>query len=143
MQGVRQAEPNLGDVVFVMGLGLLGLITIQLLKANGCLVIGSDLNPGRLKIAKKLGIDQAFLVGKDNIIEDFTKLGFKLKCQKPFAGIKGLKDENFLFKFFINKFLQLMFNLEKPKVMVLIKSVMDRILMKFFGHSILLVFQKT
>jgi predicted dehydrogenase/threonine dehydrogenase-like Zn-dependent dehydrogenase len=74
LQGVRQVEPKLGDVVFVMGLGLLGLITIQLLKASGCIVIGSDLNPNRLKLANKLGIDRALLVDKDNIIDETEKL---------------------------------------------------------------------
>ncbi|MBA7519425.1 Inositol 2-dehydrogenase/D-chiro-inositol 3-dehydrogenase [subsurface metagenome] len=61
LQGVRQAEPNLGDVVFVMGLGLLGLITVQLLKANGCIVIGSDLDSSKIKVAQNLGIDYAFM----------------------------------------------------------------------------------
>jgi predicted dehydrogenase len=74
LQGIRQTEPNLGDVVFVMGLGLLGLITIQLLKANGCMVIGSDINPERVKLAKKLGIDRALVVGKENVIEETLKL---------------------------------------------------------------------
>jgi len=76
LQGVRQTEPNLGDVVFVMGLGLLGLITIQLLKANGCIVIGSDINPERVKLAIKLGIDRALLVNEDNIVHETKKLTY-------------------------------------------------------------------
>ena len=60
LQGVRQADPNLGDVVFVMGLGILGLISAQILIANGCTVICSDTNPARVKLAKKLGFDHAF-----------------------------------------------------------------------------------
>jgi predicted dehydrogenase/threonine dehydrogenase-like Zn-dependent dehydrogenase len=57
LQGVRQAEPTLGERVAVMGLGLLGQLTVQLLKANGCFVIGSDIDPKKLELAKKLGAD--------------------------------------------------------------------------------------
>ncbi len=57
MQGVRQAQPRLGDKVAVMGLGLLGQLTVQLLKANGCKVIGSDIDPDKMELAKKMGCD--------------------------------------------------------------------------------------
>lgn len=57
LQGVRQADPKLGDKVAVMGLGLLGQLTVQLLKANGCRVIGSDIDPDKMTLAKKLGCD--------------------------------------------------------------------------------------
>jgi D-arabinose 1-dehydrogenase-like Zn-dependent alcohol dehydrogenase len=42
LQGVRQLQPTLGERVVVLGLGLLGLLTVQLLKANGCRVFGFD-----------------------------------------------------------------------------------------------------
>ncbi|MFZ1080320.1 MAG: zinc-binding alcohol dehydrogenase, partial [Candidatus Kryptoniota bacterium] len=42
MQGVRQAQPALGESVVVIGLGLVGLLAVQLLKANGCRVFGID-----------------------------------------------------------------------------------------------------
>src|SRR3990170_5000266 len=42
LQGIRQAAPTLGETVAVIGLGLVGHLTVQLLKANGCLVIGID-----------------------------------------------------------------------------------------------------
>lgn len=57
LQGVRQAEPVLGDMVAVIGLGLLGQLTVQLLKANGCKVLGTDLDSDKLELAKKLGAD--------------------------------------------------------------------------------------
>lgn len=57
LQGVRRAAPTLGETVFVVGLGILGQLTVQLLKANGCRVIGSDLDPQRIEQAKKLGMD--------------------------------------------------------------------------------------
>jgi predicted dehydrogenase/threonine dehydrogenase-like Zn-dependent dehydrogenase len=59
LQGVRQATPQLGDNVAVIGLGLLGQLTIQLLKANGCRVFGIDLDPQRVVLAQELGIDAA------------------------------------------------------------------------------------
>ncbi len=57
LQGVRQAEPRLGDRVAVIGLGLLGQLTVQMLKASGCRVLGSDLDPAKLKLANDLGAD--------------------------------------------------------------------------------------
>lgn len=57
LQGVRRAAPELGDRVAVMGLGLIGQITMQMLKANGCKVIGLDLDPGRVARARDLGMD--------------------------------------------------------------------------------------
>ena len=59
LQGVRQAAPTLGETVVVMGLGLIGLLTVQILKANGCVVIGFDPNPERAALAKTLGADIA------------------------------------------------------------------------------------
>ena len=59
LQGVRQAAPTLGEIVVVMGLGLIGLLTVQILKANGCRVIGFDPNPVRAALAKQLGADIA------------------------------------------------------------------------------------
>lgn len=58
LQGVRQTEPKLGEKVAVMGLGLLGQLTVQLLKANGCKVIGSDIDPTKMDLALKLGADE-------------------------------------------------------------------------------------
>jgi predicted dehydrogenase len=63
LQGVRQSEPKLGEKVAVIGLGLLGQLTVQLLKANGCKVIGSDIDPDKMALAKKLGADEVTLAG--------------------------------------------------------------------------------
>lgn len=57
LQGVRLANPTLGENVAVIGLGLLGLISVQLLKANGCKVIGLDISEQALDYAKKMGCD--------------------------------------------------------------------------------------
>jgi predicted dehydrogenase len=55
LQGVRQAQVQLGEKVAVLGLGLIGQLTVQLLKASGCQVLGSDIDPKKIELAKKLG----------------------------------------------------------------------------------------
>jgi predicted dehydrogenase/threonine dehydrogenase-like Zn-dependent dehydrogenase len=57
LQGIRRAEPTLGETFVVVGLGALGQLTAQMLKANGCRVIGIDLDENRSAIAQSLGID--------------------------------------------------------------------------------------
>ena len=59
LQGVRQCEVNLGETVAVIGLGLMGILAVQMLKASGCRVIGFDPNPSRCKLAADLGCDRA------------------------------------------------------------------------------------
>lgn len=57
LQGVRLAAPTLGELVVVIGLGLVGQLTVQLLKANGCRVFGIDLEQGRVDLVRQLGAD--------------------------------------------------------------------------------------
>lgn len=57
LQGVRRAEPQIGEKICVLGLGLIGQITMQLLKASGCHVIGADLNASRVERAIATGMD--------------------------------------------------------------------------------------
>jgi predicted dehydrogenase/threonine dehydrogenase-like Zn-dependent dehydrogenase len=57
MQGVRRAQPTLGETFVVIGLGILGQMAGQLLKANGCRVIGTDLDRKRIEQARGLGMD--------------------------------------------------------------------------------------
>jgi polar amino acid transport system substrate-binding protein len=61
LQGVRLAEPTLGESVVVIGLGLVGQLTVQLLKANGCRVFGLDLDQSRVELALELGADKAIV----------------------------------------------------------------------------------
>ena len=56
LQGMRLLNPTLGETIVVVGLGLIGLITAQLLKANGCNVIGVDIDANKLSMCRKLGI---------------------------------------------------------------------------------------
>lgn len=61
LQGVRRLKPELGETVAVIGLGLLGQITVQLLRANGVKVVGVDRQEARIKFAEKLGCQHACL----------------------------------------------------------------------------------
>jgi polar amino acid transport system substrate-binding protein len=74
LHGVRTAEAKLGEAVAVIGLGLLGQITVMLLRASGCRVIGIDLDPHKTKLAIEHGADAAVLRGDDveNAIAQFT-----------------------------------------------------------------------
>jgi predicted dehydrogenase/threonine dehydrogenase-like Zn-dependent dehydrogenase len=64
LQGLRQAGPNLGENVLVIGLGLVGQLTSQLLKAAGCRVFGVDLEPHRVELAIELGADAGAVLGE-------------------------------------------------------------------------------
>lgn len=68
LQGVRLAQPTLGEAVVVTGLGLVGLISVQLLRAHGCRVLGIDLDPARLSLARKFGAVTVDLSGGEDPI---------------------------------------------------------------------------
>ena len=75
LQGVRLAKPELGEYVVVSGLGLIGLITVQLLKSNGCKVAGLDFDQSKIDLALSLGLDLGINLSKDDAlknIEHFT-----------------------------------------------------------------------
>jgi len=57
LQGIRLVNPTLGECVVVTGLGVIGLLAIQLLRAQGCRVLGIDLDPARLAMAGKFGAE--------------------------------------------------------------------------------------
>ncbi len=68
LQGVRLLEPTLGETVVVLGLGLIGLLTAQLLQCNGCCVLGIDLDESRCELARTMGIT-AFSVLTTNPVQ--------------------------------------------------------------------------
>lgn len=74
LQGVRRCNPTIGEKIAVIGVGLIGLITVQLLKSNGCDVLAIDIDQDKLKLAKKLGSD-AIALSQDAIssAEAFSK----------------------------------------------------------------------
>lgn len=73
MQGIRRAQPTLGETVVVVGLGILGQISAQMLSANGCRVIGVDLDPWRIQLALENGMDIGINPGEENYIERVLK----------------------------------------------------------------------
>jgi predicted dehydrogenase/threonine dehydrogenase-like Zn-dependent dehydrogenase len=71
MQGIRRAQVQFGDNVVVIGLGLLGQIATQILKAAGAHVIGIDIMNERVELAKELGGTICFTAGKDAVDKVF------------------------------------------------------------------------
>ncbi len=69
LQGLRLAVPLLGEKFVVFGMGLIGLLAVQLLRASGCEVMGVDVNPKRLELAKKFGAETVNVaVGDDPVV---------------------------------------------------------------------------
>jgi len=70
MQGLRLAYPTLGERALVIGLGIVGQLASQLLKANGCRVLGIDISEQAVDLARRSGsIDEGFTLGKDSVEE--------------------------------------------------------------------------
>jgi len=66
LQGIRLVQPTLGELVVVTGLGLIGLVTVQLLQAHGCRVLGLDFDPQRLQLARRFGAEVVDLGAGEN-----------------------------------------------------------------------------
>ncbi len=97
MQGVRQTELSLGENCVVIGLGLIGQLTMQLLKAAGVKAIGLDINDNQVALALKTGIKQAYNSSKEgieSIIENETN-GFGADAVIITAGTSSLEPINF------------------------------------------------
>jgi predicted dehydrogenase len=69
LQGIRLANPTLGETVVVIGLGLIGLMAVQLLVANGCRVVGVDSNAARIALAKRFGATTVDLAAGEDPVE--------------------------------------------------------------------------
>ena len=68
LQGIRLVNPTLGECVVVTGLGLIGLMTVQLLRANGCRVLGLDFDSKKLAMAREFGTETVDLAaGEDPV----------------------------------------------------------------------------
>lgn len=73
MQGVRRAQPTLGETIVVVGLGILGQLTAQMLSANGCRVIGVDLDARRIRLGLDNGMDLGIDPATDNYVDRVLK----------------------------------------------------------------------
>jgi predicted dehydrogenase/threonine dehydrogenase-like Zn-dependent dehydrogenase len=69
LQGIRLVAPSLGECVVVTGLGLIGLLTVQMLRAQGCRVLGLDFDAARLELAAGLGATVVDLSARDPLPE--------------------------------------------------------------------------
>jgi threonine dehydrogenase-like Zn-dependent dehydrogenase len=68
LQGIRLVQPTLGETVVVTGLGLIGLMTVQLLRAHGCRVLGLDFDKEKLDLARQFGAEVVDLAaGQDPV----------------------------------------------------------------------------
>jgi len=76
LQGIRLVQPTLGETVVVTGLGLVGLMTVQLLRTNGCRVLGLDFDKDKLDLARQFGAEVVDLAaGQDPVkaAESFSR----------------------------------------------------------------------
>lgn len=80
LQGIRIANPTMGEAVVVVGLGLIGLITVQLLIANGCRVLGIDFDSSKCKLAEQFGAQ----------VVDLSKGGDPLNSASQFSRNRGV-----------------------------------------------------
>lgn len=69
LQGIRLAKPSLGESFVVTGLGLIGLLTVQLLRAHGCRVLGIDFDDSKLEIARQFGAETVSLNKGEDPVE--------------------------------------------------------------------------
>ncbi|OGK08867.1 MAG: dehydrogenase [Candidatus Riflebacteria bacterium GWC2_50_8] len=69
LQGIRLIDPSLGESVAVMGLGLIGLLSCQILQANGCRVIGFDFDHQKVELARRYGVEAFDLAQGDNPVD--------------------------------------------------------------------------
>ena len=77
LQGVRLAEPTIGEKAVVIGLGIVGQLAAQILKANGCMVFGTDLDEKQVELAlSSCSVDEGAVSGRDavsSLVSDFTR----------------------------------------------------------------------
>ena len=83
LQGVRLTAPTLGETIAVIGLGLVGQLTVQILKAAGCSVIGIDIDSRSVALAKTLGADAAFARSSRGLMSD-------IQSQTHGLGVDGI-----------------------------------------------------
>ncbi|WP_446009478.1 bi-domain-containing oxidoreductase [Candidatus Electrothrix sp.] len=69
LEGIRLAAPTLGEYFVVTGLGLIGLLTVQLLRTHGCRVLGIDFDPAKLELARQFGVETVDLAQGEDPVE--------------------------------------------------------------------------
>jgi predicted dehydrogenase/threonine dehydrogenase-like Zn-dependent dehydrogenase len=83
LEGIRLAAPTLGESFVVTGLGLIGLLTVQLLRAQGCRVLGIDFDETKLTLARKFGAETVSLAKGENPVD----AGFAFSRRRGVDGV--------------------------------------------------------
>jgi predicted dehydrogenase/threonine dehydrogenase-like Zn-dependent dehydrogenase len=73
LQGIRLVKPTLGETVVVTGLGLIGLLAVQMLRANGCRVIGVDFDSSKCELARNFGAEVVDLSKGEDLLQVANK----------------------------------------------------------------------
>ena len=74
LHGLRETGVTPGETVLVIGLGLIGLITIQLVRAIGCFPIGLDIDPGKLKLAEQIGFKHVYDLNNEDVVSTLMSM---------------------------------------------------------------------
>jgi predicted dehydrogenase/threonine dehydrogenase-like Zn-dependent dehydrogenase len=93
LQGIRLAKPELGETFVVVGLGLIGQITAQLLKANGCRVIGYDFDISKVELARQFGIEAITAGGEQIVVKEVTRLTRGVGCDGVIVTASSLSNQ--------------------------------------------------
>ncbi len=93
MQGVRQANVQVGESVAVIGLGLVGLLAVKILKAAGCEVFGIDIDPRKSELAKRIGADATVIVGEADVISSALSFSGGRGMDKVIVASGGKSNE--------------------------------------------------
>jgi len=93
LQGIRLLQPTLGETFVVIGLGLIGLITAELLKANGCRVIGIDFDSQKIEIAKAKGIIALNPANDGDVVKHVLELTEQTGCDGVIITASAKGDE--------------------------------------------------
>ncbi|MCZ2479779.1 bi-domain-containing oxidoreductase [Aquirufa nivalisilvae] len=92
LQGIRLINPSFGETVVVIGLGLIGLITAELLLANGCQVIGFDFDIQKVELAQKKGV-HAFQSNHTDVVKTVESLTHQVGADAVIITASTKSDE--------------------------------------------------
>jgi predicted dehydrogenase/threonine dehydrogenase-like Zn-dependent dehydrogenase len=96
LHAVRNLEPRLGDVVAVLGMGLVGQLAAQFLKLSGARVIAIDYNPSRLKLAHDLGVEACIDLGKSDAEQAASLITRRRGCDSILIAAATSSNEPFI-----------------------------------------------
>lgn len=93
LQGIRRTAPTLGETIVVVGLGILGQLTVQMLKSNGCAVVGVDPDPQRLEIAARAGTDEVINPNDESYVDKVIRISDGFGADAAIVTAAGSSDE--------------------------------------------------